>query len=46
MKRTDFERAPVFFARVHCRWCGGVHEWFAPDAWVCESSELEKPSAA
>jgi hypothetical protein len=46
MNRTDFERAPVFFARVYCRWCGGEHEWFAKDAWVCEPLERETTSAA
>jgi hypothetical protein len=37
MNRSDFERAPVFFARTHCPLCASEHEWFAQDAWVCDS---------
>jgi hypothetical protein len=38
MAGSDFQRAPVFFARAHCPICRTEHEWFAKDAWVCESS--------
>ncbi len=36
MEISDFRRAPVFFARVHCPICECEHEWFAGDAWVCD----------
>jgi len=36
MSSRDFQRAPVFFARVRCPACGGEHEWFAQDAWVSD----------
>jgi hypothetical protein len=35
--RVSFNSTPVFFARVHCPLCGAEHEWFAKEAWVCES---------
>jgi len=28
---------PVFFARVYCPICRTEHEWFAKEAWVCET---------
>jgi hypothetical protein len=37
MRSSDFQRAPVFFARVQCPACGREHEWFAKDAWVSEA---------
>jgi len=37
MDGAAFKRAPVFFARVRCPACGREHEWFAKNAWVCES---------
>jgi hypothetical protein len=39
MTRTEFARAPVFFARVYCPRCRCQHEWFAKDAWVCDSPQ-------
>lgn len=36
MDRSDFARAPVFFARTYCPICAAEHEWFAQDAWVCD----------
>ncbi|MBM3529064.1 MAG: hypothetical protein FJX62_13325 [Alphaproteobacteria bacterium] len=39
MNGDEFARAPVFFARTRCALCGGDHEWFAPQAWVCEDSQ-------
>jgi hypothetical protein len=39
MGSSDFQRAPVFFARVQCPICGGEHEWFAKDAWVSEEED-------
>ena len=37
MDIAEFQRAPVFFSRVQCPVCDQEHEWFAKDAWVCES---------
>jgi hypothetical protein len=34
----SFASTPVFFARVFCPICRVEHEWFAKDAWVCESA--------
>ncbi len=39
MGMAEFNSAPVFFARVLCPLCNREHEWFAKDAWVCESDE-------
>jgi hypothetical protein len=35
--RKSFEAMPVFFARVYCPICRIEHEWFAKEAWVCET---------
>jgi hypothetical protein len=35
--RESFHATPVFFARVHCPICRTEHEWFAQEAWVCDS---------
>jgi len=35
--RDSFRATPVFFARAYCRHCRAHHEWFAQDAWVCET---------
>jgi len=39
----SFRSSPVFFSRTHCPLCSVTHEWFAKDAWVCDSgcSECE-----
>jgi hypothetical protein len=39
MDTAEFQRAPVFFSRVRCPLCGAEHEWFAKDAWVCDSPD-------
>ena len=38
-----FRSSPVFFSRTYCPLCRVTHEWFATDAWVCNSgcSETE-----
>ena len=38
-----FLLSPVFFSRTYCPLCRVPHEWFAQDAWVCDSecSECE-----
>ena len=35
--REKLGAMPVFFNRSFCPSCGTSHEWFARDAWVCES---------
>jgi len=35
--RATFHSTPVFFSRTLCPLCGKNHEWFAKDAWVCDS---------
>jgi hypothetical protein len=35
--RESFNATPVFFARVYCPLCQAEHEWFAKEAWVCDS---------
>jgi hypothetical protein len=42
MNTAEFQRAPVFFSRVQCPLCERMPEWFAKDAWVCDSPD---PSA-
>jgi len=36
--RVRFNSTPVFFASTYCPICRATHEWFAKDAWVCESA--------
>ena len=43
--RASFNATPVFFARVYCPMCRTEHEWFAREAWVCDS-ELAAPPYA
>lgn len=33
-----FGSTPVFFSRTYCTHCRTMHEWFAKDAWVCDSA--------
>ena len=44
MTRSDFQRAPVFFARAYCPRCRCEHEWFAKDAWVSDSLRPAVPA--
>ena len=37
IERTKFRSMPVFFSSSYCSSCGASHEWFARDAWVCDS---------
>ena len=39
--RATFHSTPVFFSRTLCPLCGWEHEWFAKDAWVCDSSTAD-----
>jgi hypothetical protein len=43
--RDSFRRSPVFFARTRCPICHADHAWFAPEAWVDETSaRARRPS--
>jgi hypothetical protein len=44
--RDSFSATPVFFAKVHCPICKTEHEWFAKEAWVCESEPFAPPQYA
>ena len=39
MDVVEFRHAPVFSSRVQCPACAREHEWFAKDAWVCDSAD-------
>ena len=41
VKSATFLSTPVFFSRTHCPLCHATHEWFAKEAWVCDSGRLE-----
>ena len=36
-EREIFQATPVFFSHVYCSLCQTTHQWFAKDAWVCNS---------
>jgi len=43
--RARFRSMAVFFSSSYCASCGGSHEWFARDAWMCEAAaEAMDPS--
>jgi len=44
--RESFQAMPVFFARVNCPICRTEHEWFAKEAWVCDSAPARHTSRA
>jgi hypothetical protein len=37
VEAAAFNSSPVFFGQTYCPHCDGTHEWFARDAWVCDS---------
>jgi hypothetical protein len=39
--RKTFHATPVFFSRTLCPLCRTTHEWFAKDAWVCDSADAD-----
>jgi protein-arginine kinase activator protein McsA len=41
-----FRSSPVFFSRTYCPLCHVTHEWFAQDAWVCDSGCSECDAAS
>ncbi len=43
--RASFHATPVFFAHAYCPYCRAHHEWFAQQAWVCET-EHDSPAAS
>ncbi len=40
-----FRSTAVFFSRTYCPLCRIMHEWFARDAWVCETASSECETA-
>jgi hypothetical protein len=48
--RESFRATPVFFSRTFCPLCQRQHEWFAQQAWVCDSPKpdivVERSEAA
>jgi hypothetical protein len=44
--RASFNATPVFFSRVYCPRCETEHEWFAQEAWVCDSEPIASPQWA
>ncbi|MFL6796878.1 MAG: hypothetical protein ACJ8F3_05650 [Xanthobacteraceae bacterium] len=43
--RKTFAAMPVFFARVRCPICLAEHEWFAKEAWICDSDPAPEKKA-
>jgi hypothetical protein len=39
--RETFHATLVFFSRTACPLCRTMHEWFAKDAWVCDSAPAD-----
>jgi hypothetical protein len=39
--RATFHSTPVFFSRTFCPLCRVEHEWFAKDAWICDSAAAD-----
>ena len=37
VEAAAFRSSPVFFGQTYCPHCNATHEWFAKDAWVCDS---------
>jgi hypothetical protein len=45
VEAATFRSTPVFFSRSYCPLCRAMHEWFAKDAWVCDSECSESEAA-
>jgi hypothetical protein len=41
VESAAFRSSPAFFDRTYCPHCRAMHEWFAKDAWVCDSECFE-----
>jgi hypothetical protein len=37
-----FRSSPVFFGHTYCPHCQTAHEWFARDAWICDSNTADE----
>jgi len=46
VESASFRSSPVFFSRTYCPLCQVTHEWFAQDAWVCDSEVSECDAAS
>ena len=44
--RDRFRTMPVFFGQTYCPLCRAEHEWFAQEAWVCETEPRQRSAAA
>ncbi len=42
VEAAAFRSSPVFFGQTYCPHCDATHEWFARDAWVCDSATSEE----
>jgi hypothetical protein len=42
MERERFGSMPVFFCSSFCPLCGISHDWFARDAWICDSASADR----
>jgi hypothetical protein len=45
VESAAFRSGAVFFSRTYCPLCHVTHEWFAQDAWVCDSEVSECDAA-
>ena len=36
--RSSYSSTPVFYSSTYCPICRTDHDWFAPQAWVCDAS--------
>jgi hypothetical protein len=45
VEALTFRSTPVFFSQSYCPLCHAMHEWFAKDAWVCDSACSESEAA-
>ncbi len=46
VEAAAFRSSPVFFGQTYCRHCDATHEWFARDAWVCDSETSDEAEHA
>jgi hypothetical protein len=42
VEAASFRSSPVFFGQTYCSHCNAIHEWFAKDAWVCDSETSDQ----
>ena len=41
VESASFRSSPVFFSLTYCPLCRVTHEWFAQEAWICDSEASE-----